>query len=464
MRRHNLVLIVVILASSFLLIGINYSTIRVLSGVRAYISGESEYSKGQKDASFFLSAYIQTGEENYWKTFVTSISVPIGDREARLYMMQDSSTAAITRGFLAGRNHEADIPELIKLYNVFRGRYFMKNAIQLWYEGDSLVNELNTAGYTIHDQMLHGTATTGLKQQAISRINELSVALSQRERAFSAVLGVAARKVNWYLLIANICCIIVIAGSIAMYVVIAVNKLAQSRQELENKNKELADANKELDTFIYSLSHDLRAPIASIKGLVYVARMEQQQSAVKEHLVSIDDLAARQDAFIKEIIDFFRNRRQSVSMSNVSLDSIIDHVIINNRHSCDAQDVAINKQVDVDMIYGDELRLKMILNNLVSNSIKYSDEHKPLKTVSVITRHNGDCVDIIVADNGVGINQEYHSKIFDMFFVTPNNNRGTGLGLYILKQNVEKLRGNVHVDSEVGRGTRVTVSLPYKYN
>lgn len=459
MNKKNLLLPFIFL-SCVLLIAINCYTIRILSDVRAYIYGESEYSKGQKDASLFLTAYIDLQDEHYWGEFNRAIAIPRGDKLARTALVSGRPDSIIANGFLAGNNHPEDVPGLIWLFRKFQHTFFMKDAIRLWGEADELIDQLQALGNNMHTAMAIRPLTQAEKERSVRTINAVSVVLSKKQHAFSEVLGKTSRDINRYLLIANITCILVILGSITFYVITVMDNMNRARYTLEQKNTELGNASKELDTFVYSLSHDLRSPITSIKGLVYIALREPNPEVLRDYLIMIDDVIDKQDAFIKEIISFFKNKRSSVVIKEVSLAAVVDEVINNNRFIPLAQQMKITRQIGMDTVHCDDLRLKMILNNLVSNAIKYSDERKAERWLEVRTAQVGDKLQLEVEDNGVGIEKEYFEKIFHMFFVTCSDNRGTGLGLYILKQNVDKLEGIIAVQSKVGVGTKITITLP----
>jgi signal transduction histidine kinase len=125
-----------------------------------------------------------------------------------------------------------------------------------------------------------------------------------------------------------------------------------------------------------------------------------------------------------------------------------------------ARSIAISSNILLDNVYTDMLRIKMIISNLISNAIKYSDGRKPQMTISIKTMEFQNNIVIEVADNGIGIDKKHLEKIYDMFFVGTNTSNGSGLGLYILKQNVEKLNGRVEVQSEIHVGTKFTVFIP----
>ena len=111
-------------------------------------------------------------------------------------------------------------------------------------------------------------------------------------------------------------------------------------------------------------------------------------------------------------------------------------------------------------VFIDKLRLTIIISNLLSNAITYSDSTKPQKTIEVFADVNNNNIEITVKDNGVGIDEQYHNKIFDMFFRASLESKGTGLGLYIVKEAVNKLNGKISVSSVLGQGTSVLVELP----
>jgi signal transduction histidine kinase len=128
----------------------------------------------------------------------------------------------------------------------------------------------------------------------------------------------------------------------------------------------------------------------------------------------------------------------------------------------DADRVKLEETIDQKSVfYSDPKRISIFLNNLLSNSIKYqtySGDRKPRIDVRITTKE--DKAIIIVEDNGIGIQEEYVSKIFNMFFRASEKSFGSGLGLYIVKQSVEKLGGSIQVESKLNRGTKFTVVLP----
>lgn len=463
MAKRNFYLLLLIFFASLVLISVNFYTIKILSAVRAYINGESEYSKGQKDASLYLYTYIETGDSTYIKSFNDAIWVPMADNLARKCMsgeINEYGKNITANYFIIGRNHPEDIPGMIWLFKTFRNTY-MKTPVMLWIDAEPLLNQLYNIGIEVNVKIRNHTLTPEEKLQAVQQISMISTALYKKESAFSQVLGDTARKINKYLLFANIMCILVIIGSISVYVIIMIKRLGHSYHKLQATNKEIVETNKELDTLMYSLSHDLRSPITSVLGLIQISKEENEITVLKEYMQLIENTAKQQDIFILEIIDFFRNKRSSLNYTEFSLADLLDGIAGSHKFSHIGKQINITIQLGLDLVYTDELRVKMILNNLVSNAIKYSDDSKPEKTVLIKTYNHQNEIVLEVTDNGIGIDEKHINKIFNMFFVTAHTNKGSGLGLYILKQNVEKLKGIVQVQSVVGQGSTFTVRLPF---
>ncbi|TEB41187.1 sensor histidine kinase, partial [Flavobacterium circumlabens] len=130
----------------------------------------------------------------------------------------------------------------------------------------------------------------------------------------------------------------------------------------------------------------------------------------------------------------------------VSLRELFDEAISQLIHIENASRIEIKKEILIDQIQSDNLRLKIIISNLLSNAIKYADNSKKEMFISIKTYFSDGSNKIEIADNGIGIKEEFKEHIFEMYFGT-NKNKGSGLGLYIVKEAVENIRGNIHVSS-----------------
>lgn len=451
--RNVLVLIGVIFFASAVLIVINYYTILITSGVRAYINGESQYSKGQKDASRNLLLYLDTHDTLYFNCFRKELSVNIGDSIARVGLSTGADDSVVRAGFTAGRNHPDDHNALIWLFKNFRNISFMKRAIQLWKEADYIILQEYRLAEEAHHKILHGQLTAADKAQYVVKITGFTTGLTIREREFTGVLGAAARTVNHWLFITNVIMTLLIIGSASGYALVMI-------QRLREKNADLSRTNTELDKFVYSASHDLRAPISSLSGLIEIAMVEDDVNQIKSYLALMKTTLGKQDEFIREIIDFSRNKRTIIHRKEVNLDTLFDQVIARHQYMPGAHDIIIRKEITDPILWSDGLRLEIVMNNIISNAIKYHDRSKEEKYILIKSyRKNGMHV-IEIADNGQGIRKEFHEKIFDMFFVTPNNQKGSGLGLYITRETVARLKGSIRVESESRAGSNFIINIP----
>jgi signal transduction histidine kinase len=447
-------LLVAIIASSILILT-NYASLKITSAVRAYINGESQYSKGQKDATRNLIMYLNTSELQYWNDFQRELDVPIGDSIARITMMNNGDEAITRNGFLQGRNKVEDLDELIWLFQNFKNVSFMHEAIVIWKNADHIVGQVGVLGSEVHQKMLSSTLSETEKAALIRKINLLTAELTKLERAFSDSLGSSARRIDIYLFYFNLIMTLLIIAFMIIYIVNMVD-------ELRLKNLDLIATNQELDKFVYSASHDLRAPISSMKGLIGLISKESNFTEIEAYLKLMTTTLNKQDQFIREIIDFSRNKKAQIIDKAVSLTKIIDETILQHQYMPNASAIVIHKDINLDVIQSDNLRLEIIFKNILSNAIKFADLSKDNSFISIKTFKEGHQAIIKIEDNGIGIDQNYLDQIFEMFFVTDHAFNGSGLGLYITKEAVSKLNGTIKVESEKGKGSKFTIRLPQR--
>ncbi|MEQ8424191.1 MAG: HAMP domain-containing sensor histidine kinase, partial [Cyclobacteriaceae bacterium] len=235
----------------------------------------------------------------------------------------------------------------------------------------------------------------------------------------------------------------------------------QAEQTLILKNEELEKANKELDRFVYSASHDMRAPLSSLLGLMEIIRLTNKNSELNEYLGLMKKRILTMEGFIKEITDYSRNTRMTVSAEKVNFYNLVKGVIESIEFVAprDAVEARVNIPEDM-MVECDVARMKVILNNLISNCLKYQDSDKEARYYSISAKMKENELTMVVEDNGIGIEENYQKKVFDMFFRATELSDGSGLGLYIVKETVEKLKGEIQVASTPGVGSTFTVTIP----
>lgn len=234
--------------------------------------------------------------------------------------------------------------------------------------------------------------------------------------------------------------------------------VTKSERTLVEKNKELIKANRELDKFVYSASHDLRSPLSSIAGLIELIRRDASGS--EEYLNLMKNRILVMDKLIHDIIDYSRNSRIPAVREEVNLHVLMFEVIELLRYA-DGKHPQINLMVAKDfIIFTDPSRLRVVLNNLLSNAIKYADQNKEVLIITINGSRSVNSFSFSIEDNGIGIAEEHQDKIFSMFYRASEKATGSGLGLYIVKESLEKLNGVVQCRSKVGTGSVFTVFVP----
>ena len=237
-------------------------------------------------------------------------------------------------------------------------------------------------------------------------------------------------------------------------------------QALLSSNNELRKSNHELDKFVYSVSHDLRSPLLSMKGIADITMMETREALTRQHMEMIKGSIDRLDRFIGEILNYSRNARGAVQPQPVDFSTLVSDVTNDLQHMLAGQK-AVEIAVDVrqqSAFHSDDGRLRIILNNLVSNAIRYRNPELEKPEVKISIHTTGDGAQISVADNGIGIAEEFQEKVFDMFYRVSERSNGSGLGLYIVKETVAKLNGHIQLHSQQGHGTTFQVRLPNLLN
>ena len=236
-------------------------------------------------------------------------------------------------------------------------------------------------------------------------------------------------------------------------------KLAEAK--LLTQLEEVKKVNYELDKFVYSVSHDLRAPLASILGIVNVAEAEKPSQVQEEYLGLIKGSVNRLDLFIRDILDYSRNSRVKIKIVEIDFHQIASESKLNLNFMEGFGRITFNIDIDVkETFYSDKRSIEVILNNLISNSIKYQDYKKESSFISISIKSVDKNVVIEFSDNGIGIEQDYIDKVFDMFFRASKEFSGAGLGLYILKETVAKLKGTVKLESKPGQFAKFEITLP----
>jgi len=252
-------------------------------------------------------------------------------------------------------------------------------------------------------------------------------------------------------------------ASVVIGSIIDINERKNAEKELAVKNLQLAKTNEELDRFVYSASHDMRAPLTSMMGLINLSERANPSEEMKSYLEWMTRCIATMEGFIKEVTDYSRNARLDFSLTELRLYDFISETTKNLAYTVIDKKIRAEINVSKDLVVKtDSGRLKIVLNNLISNAYKYHRYDQSDPYIRIDAERKEDNVIICITDNGSGIPEKHLPKIFDMFYRASENSQGSGLGLYIVKEALQKLGGTVSVESEFNKGSTFTISIPLR--
>ncbi|MBQ8317281.1 MAG: response regulator [Lachnospiraceae bacterium] len=248
----------------------------------------------------------------------------------------------------------------------------------------------------------------------------------------------------------------------------------QTGRDLLNleKEKQLAVAASESRTmFLANMSHEIRTPINTIVGMNEMILRENHNNEIKEYSRNIENASKLLLGLIDDILDFSKldAGKLEICENRYSMAAMLNDVILGMSIRLEDRDLTVNMDIDENLpsqVIGDEIRVKQIFNNILSNAVKYTVEGSITLSVKGIWEKEKFNLVFSVADTGVGIKEEDMATLFDSFRrMDLKRNKyiqGTGLGLSITKQLVENMKGNIKVESEYGKGSCFTVTLPQK--
>ncbi|MCH2214571.1 MAG: hybrid sensor histidine kinase/response regulator [Flavobacteriales bacterium] len=242
----------------------------------------------------------------------------------------------------------------------------------------------------------------------------------------------------------------------------AVYESYKSKIELKQKNEELYRINSELNRFVYSVTHDLRAPLLSLLGLLDLSQNENDGRQLKEYYSLMTGSIRKMDDYIQTMLQYYRNLKTNLILEQIG----VYHLAVEVVEPLANYNEFVQFQVDIPEnihIFTDRVRLKIALNNLITNAVKYGSKEKnqPYSVNVTVTKSNNG-IKIIVSDQGKGIPSEQLKKIFDIFISEQAGStvESSGLGLYLVRQAVDKIHGQVTVRSKVDVGTEFEITIP----
>lgn len=240
-------------------------------------------------------------------------------------------------------------------------------------------------------------------------------------------------------------------------------KVKERTQALQQALSDIIRSDEELDRFVYKASHDLRAPIARMQGMIQVAQLENDPEQASFYLKQIATIANDMDSMLSKLLMVNVINIDRLQLTEINFRELVDEVV------SDLKAKHVNSPVDVqahigelDTFRGDTRLMEIILSNLLENALLFYrsiTEEAPYVAIDV-QKNRGD-LRIIVQDNGTGIEEEHQGKVLHMFFKGTERSKGNGLGLYAVRRAVEKMHGTIRIDSEKGDYTKVIIRIPY---
>jgi signal transduction histidine kinase len=240
-------------------------------------------------------------------------------------------------------------------------------------------------------------------------------------------------------------------------------KLQVINDELTHTNQELRQTNADLDNFVYTASHDLKAPIANLEGLTHDLQYTLQGRLGTDEKMLIHLLSESINKLKRTIMDLaeITKVQKAIDSSGETIDfaSLYHDVAADLQKMISLSGARISTDFAVPQVHFARKNLRSILYNLLSNALKYRSPDRPLQ-ISLATRLEQDFVCLVVADNGLGIRKDQQHKLFSMFKRVHTHVEGSGIGLYIIKRIIENNGGHVVLESEDGKGTVFRVYFP----
>jgi len=243
-----------------------------------------------------------------------------------------------------------------------------------------------------------------------------------------------------------------------------VEDLNDKSVEIEKSSKSLEAKNKELETFTYSVSHDLKAPLRGIDGYSQILLKEYESkldTEGKRFLRTIRESAMQMNQLINDLLDYSRLERQTLRPSIVNLKNLIEILVVNKTSDKSFNKFKIAIHIPKIEIYADKDGLNLSLRNLIENAFKFTQKQSDPK-IEIGYQDNNSKHTIFVKDNGIGFDMKFHDRIFEIFqrLHRSEEYEGTGVGLAMVRKAIERLNGKVWAESEVGKGSTFYIEIP----
>lgn len=474
-----------------LLIGLElfalFFSVSTLSALRGYVGGEGLWSKGQKDAVYYLLQYGVSRKKVDFIKFKHALEIPLSDGIARREMMKlKPDMAVIRKSFMAGGVHEDDIDGMVKLMRRFSTNEYISKAVHAWTEAEMSLTELIIIAERIHEEVNKEVTSEDTIRLLLARVEPINSSITQKENAFSYALGAGSRWLEHFVLkmLFGIALTVEISGLlIAIYVnrglqkgltgiIVASKAFAKGdwgkraqvfskdeigtvattynnmAEKLEEHIHEAELKNKELQQLAYVASHDLQEPLRTMTSLVELYKTEYggaMDATQTQYMDFISDAATRMQNLTKALLDYSRiGRDRNVEM--VDCHKLVAEILSDIRILIEEKQVTVSTSI-LPVLPAYPVELKLIFQNLIVNAIKFQPLGN-IPEVQVIGDKTQTGWQFCIKDNGIGVPAEYREKIFVIFQRLHSRTQfeGTGIGLAHCSKIAALHNGNIWVE------------------
>ena len=440
------------------------------------MGGEGFWSKAQKDAVYHLIRYARNSDPAEYAAFRRNLTVPLGDREARLQLESpDPDPMRVKVGFLLGRNHPQDIERMATFFRRFRKVSFVDQAVGIWTQADSLIGELASVGSQVNTEIMSGRPDPVRLESLFNDVDKLSGEITQLEDAFSRSMGDGARWAARVVFVA-------IVSAAALLVALAVfvswrmhQRVRESEESLRASEAQLRQAQKmeAVGQLTGGIAHDfnnLLTVILSTAELIE-AELPPHATEARTDLSDLKHAAERGAEMIRKLLAFSRSGQLQFRSYDLS-QLVAESVQMLRRVLPSHVEVLVDTDHTVHPISTDPAVLEQILLNLATNARDAMPEGGKLRLSIDLVRldqrqisrlgwgRSGSYTVLRLSDSGLGMEQGVRERIFEPFFTTKPPGQGTGLGMAMVYGLMKQHGGFIEVQSTLGMGTTVTLYFP----
>jgi len=461
--RHLLIIsaVIFVIAQS-LVVMLGFAGMAVSNVARAYVAGEAQYSKAQKEAVISLMRYVQSGSDADFAMFRAALEAPKGDQAAR-YALESTPAdfRAARAGFLRGRNASADIPAIISGFVVMRRWAPFARAVESWREGDRQFMALEQLG----ERIRRGGSTDAEKAAYLAEAGALDRSASAHERQFSDQMGRVARLAAG-LAYAAVAGLSLAVCAIGVWVAWRVHKVwVRTSEALAEARDRAEQANRAKSDFLANVSHEIRTPLNGVLGMVQIMRREEREAGQRQRLDVIADAGQTLLSVLDGVLDLSKidAGRLEVELQPFDVEEVVRLATAAHAAMAEQSDVRFSVEWHPEargIWCGDGGKLRQVLSNLVSNAQKFTARG----SIALRIAPTSDGLGFEVADTGLGIADDKQALVFEPFTQADASMTrrfgGTGLGLAICRQFVRLMGGDLRLRSQSGVGSTFSFELP----